>query len=40
MARLILQGEVRDGQAIVVDYDPIQGALQFTGVEEAAPVER
>jgi ATP-dependent Clp protease ATP-binding subunit ClpB len=40
LGRLILKGEVRDGQSIVVDYDPLQGALQFSGAEEAAPVER
>jgi ATP-dependent Clp protease ATP-binding subunit ClpB len=40
LGRLILKGEVRDGQSIVVDYDPLQGGLQFTGVEEATSVER
>jgi ATP-dependent Clp protease ATP-binding subunit ClpB len=40
LGRLILKGEVRDGQSIVIDYDPLQGALQFSGAEEAAPVER
>jgi ATP-dependent Clp protease ATP-binding subunit ClpB len=39
LARLILKGEVRDGQSVVVDYDPHQGTLQFTAVEEAVPVE-
>jgi ATP-dependent Clp protease ATP-binding subunit ClpB len=38
LARLILKGEVRDGQSVVVDYDAHQGALQFTVVEEAVPV--
>jgi ATP-dependent Clp protease ATP-binding subunit ClpB len=40
LARLILQGEVRDGQSVLVDYDADSGALQFTTVEEAVPVER
>jgi len=40
LGRLILKGEIRDGQAIVVDVDPAHGTLQFSGVEEAAPVER
>ncbi len=39
LARLILKGEVRDGQSVVIDYDAHQGALQFTAVEEAVPVE-
>jgi ATP-dependent Clp protease ATP-binding subunit ClpB len=40
LGRLILKGEIREGQSVTVDYDPLQGALQFTGVEEATPVER
>jgi ATP-dependent Clp protease ATP-binding subunit ClpB len=40
LGRLILKGEVRDGQSVVVDYDSLQGALQFSGAEEATPVER
>jgi ATP-dependent Clp protease ATP-binding subunit ClpB len=40
LGRLILKGEVRDGQSVVVDYDSIQGALQFIGAEDAAAVER
>jgi len=40
LGRLILKGEIRDGQAIVVDVDPAHGTLQFSGVEEAAPVAR
>jgi ATP-dependent Clp protease ATP-binding subunit ClpB len=39
LARLILKGEVRDGQSVVVDYDAHLGALQFGAVEEAVPVE-
>ena len=35
LARLILKGEVRDGQTVLVDYDPSRKALQFTAVEEA-----
>jgi ATP-dependent Clp protease ATP-binding subunit ClpB len=40
LGRLILKGEVRDGQSVIVDYDSIQGALQFVGAEDAAAVER
>jgi ATP-dependent Clp protease ATP-binding subunit ClpB len=39
LARLILQGEVRDGQTIVIDYDPARGELMFTP-KEAAAAER
>jgi ATP-dependent Clp protease ATP-binding subunit ClpB len=39
LARLILKGEVRDGQSVLVDYDAHRGALQFTAVEEAVTVE-
>jgi ATP-dependent Clp protease ATP-binding subunit ClpB len=39
LARLILKGEVRDGQSVVVDYDAHQGALQFAAVEEAVSVD-
>jgi ATP-dependent Clp protease ATP-binding subunit ClpB len=35
LARLILTGEVRDGQTVSVDYDPSRKALQFNAVEEA-----
>jgi ATP-dependent Clp protease ATP-binding subunit ClpB len=34
LARLILKGEVRDGQTILVDYEAQLGALQFAPVEE------
>jgi ATP-dependent Clp protease ATP-binding subunit ClpB len=37
LARLILKGEVRDGQTVLVDYDARLGALQFAPVEEAVP---
>ncbi len=30
LARLLLQGEVRDGQTVVVDFDPARGELTFT----------
>jgi len=40
LARLILKGEVRDGQSVLVDYEADSGVLQFTTVEEAVPVER
>jgi ATP-dependent Clp protease ATP-binding subunit ClpB len=39
LGRLILKGEVRDGQSVVVDYDAHQGTLQFATVDEAVPVE-
>ena len=38
LARLILTGEVRDGQKVVVDYDPSRKELQFNSVEEAVAV--
>ena len=38
LARLILKGEVRDGQKVVVDYDSSRKTLQFTSVEEAVAV--
>jgi ATP-dependent Clp protease ATP-binding subunit ClpB len=37
LARLILKGDVRDGQTVMVDYDAQLGALQFAPVEEAVP---
>jgi ATP-dependent Clp protease ATP-binding subunit ClpB len=37
LARLILKGEVRDGQTVLVDYDAQLGALQFAPIEEAVP---
>jgi ATP-dependent Clp protease ATP-binding subunit ClpB len=30
LGRLLLQGKVRDGQAVVVDYEPARGELTFT----------
>jgi ATP-dependent Clp protease ATP-binding subunit ClpB len=39
LGRLILQGQVRDGQTVVVDYDPVKGDLTFkprTAAEPAA----
>jgi ATP-dependent Clp protease ATP-binding subunit ClpB len=38
LARLILNGEVRDGKAVAVDYDPSRKELQPNCVEEAVPV--
>jgi ATP-dependent Clp protease ATP-binding subunit ClpB len=35
LARLILTGEVRDGQKVVADYDPSRKELQFNSVEDA-----
>ncbi|HZA00831.1 MAG TPA: ATP-dependent chaperone ClpB, partial [Hyphomicrobiaceae bacterium] len=35
LARLILKGDVRDGQSVVVDYDAGQGSLQFIPAGEA-----
>jgi ATP-dependent Clp protease ATP-binding subunit ClpB len=39
LARLILKGEVRDGQTVLVDYDAQLGALHFAPIEaeEAVP---
>jgi ATP-dependent Clp protease ATP-binding subunit ClpB len=37
LARLILKGDVRDGQTVLVDYDAHLGALQFSPSEEAVP---
>ena len=36
LSRLILKGEVRDGQSIAVDYDPATGDLKFTPESAAA----
>jgi ATP-dependent Clp protease ATP-binding subunit ClpB len=38
MARSILQGEVRDGQKVAIDYDPSRKALRFNYQEEPALV--
>jgi ATP-dependent Clp protease ATP-binding subunit ClpB len=38
LARLMLTGEVRDGQKVVVDYNPSRKELQFNSVEEAVAV--
>jgi ATP-dependent Clp protease ATP-binding subunit ClpB len=38
LARLILTGEVRDGQKGVADYDPSRKALQFNSIEETVAV--
>jgi ATP-dependent Clp protease ATP-binding subunit ClpB len=38
LGRLILKGEVRDGQSLVIDYDAHQDALQFATVDEAVSV--
>jgi ATP-dependent Clp protease ATP-binding subunit ClpB len=34
LARLILKGEVRDGQKVIVDYDPSRRELPFHYQEE------
>jgi ATP-dependent Clp protease ATP-binding subunit ClpB len=39
LARLILQGEIRDGQSVLVDIDASRGALQFAPVEEAVALD-
>ncbi len=39
LARLILQGEVRDGQKVSVDYDPHRKELQFNYLEETVPAD-
>ncbi len=36
MGRLLLQGKVRDGQAVLVDYDSTRGQLTFTPQGQAA----
>jgi ATP-dependent Clp protease ATP-binding subunit ClpB len=38
LARLILTGEVRDGQKVVADYDPSRKESQFNSVEETVAV--
>jgi ATP-dependent Clp protease ATP-binding subunit ClpB len=38
LARRLLTGQVRDGQTVVVDYDPLRGELTFTPQAQAAPV--
>jgi ATP-dependent Clp protease ATP-binding subunit ClpB len=38
LARLILKGEARDGQKVVVDYDPSRKELQFNCQEETVLV--
>jgi ATP-dependent Clp protease ATP-binding subunit ClpB len=40
LGRLLLQGKVRDGQTVVVDYEPARGELTFTpqAVPEEEPV--
>jgi ATP-dependent Clp protease ATP-binding subunit ClpB len=38
LARLILTGEVRDGQKVVADYNPSRKELQFNSVEETVAV--
>jgi ATP-dependent Clp protease ATP-binding subunit ClpB len=38
LARRILQGEVRDGQTVGVDFDPVRGELTFTPQTAASPV--
>lgn len=38
LGRRLLQGEVRDGQTVVVDYDPAHGELTFTPQASAAEV--
>ena len=40
LARMILKGEVRDRQSVMVDYDADRGELQFTSVEETVAAER
>jgi ATP-dependent Clp protease ATP-binding subunit ClpB len=40
LARLILKGDIRDGQSVVVDYDAGQGSLQFIPAGEAVHATR
>jgi ATP-dependent Clp protease ATP-binding subunit ClpB len=35
LGRLLLKGDVRDGQTIIADFDAARGGLQFTPAEEA-----
>src|SRR5262249_8985380 len=37
LGRLILEGKVRDGQTVVIDYDPAQKRLTFTPAAAASP---
>jgi ATP-dependent Clp protease ATP-binding subunit ClpB len=37
VGRMLLQGKVRDGQTVRVDYDPEQGGLTFTPQAASAP---
>ena len=37
VGRMLLQGKVRDGQTVRVDYDPGQGGLTFTPQGAPAP---
>ena len=37
LARQILQGRIRDGQTVLVDYDPARGELTFAPQGTAAP---
>jgi len=39
LARLILQGEVRDGQRVLADVDAARSGLVFTARAEPEPVE-
>jgi ATP-dependent Clp protease ATP-binding subunit ClpB len=39
LGRAILKGDVRDGQAVMVDLDPARGELTFTVKEIAQPEE-
>jgi ATP-dependent Clp protease ATP-binding subunit ClpB len=38
IGRMLLQGEIRDGQTVLVDYDEDKGRLMFTPQAEAAMV--
>jgi ATP-dependent Clp protease ATP-binding subunit ClpB len=40
LGRLILKGEVRDGQAVIVDYDSDRGELKFTAKAAEEPLEK
>ncbi len=40
LGRLILKGEVRDGQAVIVDYDFDRGELKFTAKAAEEPLEK
>src|SRR5205823_3149824 len=39
LGRRLLQGDIRDGQTLVIDYDPVRGELTFTPQGSGAEAE-